>query len=134
TQKPRKPTRKDTQVPQSSGLTEFVTDEAVYKELGDILVWATTTASSVEAEQDSVDAAQVSIVATTITITTEEITLAQALEALKTLKPKVKGKEKMLKTKIRIFQVKTSSSGISILLTVATTFPGSENLYCQCEL
>ncbi|GJZ67684.1 hypothetical protein Tco_0630924, partial [Tanacetum coccineum] len=38
-----------------------------------------------------VDAAQVSNDATTITITTEEITLAQALEALKTSKPKVKG-------------------------------------------
>ncbi|GJV92850.1 hypothetical protein Tco_1540663 [Tanacetum coccineum] len=36
-------------------------------------------------------AAQVSTAATTVTITTEEITLAQALEALKTLKPKVKG-------------------------------------------
>ncbi|GKA91406.1 hypothetical protein Tco_0813276 [Tanacetum coccineum] len=33
----------------------------------------------------------VSTTATTVTITTEEITLAQALEALKTLKPKVKG-------------------------------------------
>ncbi|GKE09228.1 UBN2 domain-containing protein, partial [Tanacetum coccineum] len=35
--------------------------------------------------------AQVSTAATTVTITTEEITLAQALEALKTSKPKVKG-------------------------------------------
>ncbi|GJX47012.1 putative ribonuclease H-like domain-containing protein [Tanacetum coccineum] len=38
-----------------------------------------------------VNAAQVSTAATTVIITTEEITLAQALEALKTLKPKVKG-------------------------------------------
>ncbi|GKE97899.1 hypothetical protein Tco_0021250, partial [Tanacetum coccineum] len=37
-----------------------------------------------------VDAAQVSTAATIVTITTEEITLAQALEALKTSKPKVK--------------------------------------------
>nr|GEW62841.1 hypothetical protein [Tanacetum cinerariifolium] len=37
-----------------------------------------------------VNAAQVSTAATTVTITTEEITLAQALEALKTSKPKVK--------------------------------------------
>ncbi|GJS14377.1 hypothetical protein Tco_0408849, partial [Tanacetum coccineum] len=36
-------------------------------------------------------AAQVSTDATIVTITTEEITLAQALEALKTSKPKVKG-------------------------------------------
>ncbi|GJZ95371.1 hypothetical protein Tco_0667705 [Tanacetum coccineum] len=38
-----------------------------------------------------VDAAQVSTTATIVTITTKEITLAQALEALKTSKPKVKG-------------------------------------------
>ncbi|GJY67310.1 hypothetical protein Tco_0469548 [Tanacetum coccineum] len=182
--------RKDTQVPQSSDPSKNVVDEAIHKELGDSLVRAATTASSLEAEQDSgggprcqettgdtiaqtkfenvskhsndsllargslkikrlllkrrvnklekkrssrthklkrlyklgltarvessrdeeslvrrcllsgqnenvveevVDAAQVSTAATTVTITTEEITLAQALEALKTLKPKVKG-------------------------------------------
>ncbi|GJR14470.1 hypothetical protein Tco_0797122 [Tanacetum coccineum] len=38
-----------------------------------------------------VDAAQVSTAATTVIITIEEITLAQALKALKTSKPKVKG-------------------------------------------
>ncbi|GKB50934.1 hypothetical protein Tco_0901687 [Tanacetum coccineum] len=38
-----------------------------------------------------VDAAQVSTAAITVTVTTKEITLAQALEALKTSKPKVKG-------------------------------------------
>ncbi|GJT09826.1 hypothetical protein Tco_0856868 [Tanacetum coccineum] len=52
TQKPRKP-RKDTQVPQSSDPMENVTDEAVHKELGDSLVRAATTASSLEAEQDN---------------------------------------------------------------------------------
>ncbi|GJX20374.1 DNA polymerase zeta catalytic subunit-like protein [Tanacetum coccineum] len=41
--------------------------------------------------EEIVVAAQVSTSATTVTITTEEITLSQALEALKTLKPKVKG-------------------------------------------
>ncbi|GJU78845.1 ribonuclease H-like domain-containing protein [Tanacetum coccineum] len=41
--------------------------------------------------EEVVDVAQVCTAATTATITTEEITLAQALEALKTLKPKVKG-------------------------------------------
>nr|GEU58356.1 reverse transcriptase domain-containing protein [Tanacetum cinerariifolium] len=149
-----KPTRKDTQVPQPSGPTESVADEVVHKELGDSLVRAATTASSLEAEQDSesfgdeeslgedaskqgkrikatdadeditlvsaadnemfdvdvlggeevfvagknenvveevVDAAQISTAAITVTITTEEITLAQALEALETSKPKVKG-------------------------------------------
>ncbi|GKB25594.1 putative ribonuclease H-like domain-containing protein [Tanacetum coccineum] len=36
-QKPRKPKRKDTQIPQSSGPIEHVADEAVYKELDDNL-------------------------------------------------------------------------------------------------
>ncbi|GKC59731.1 hypothetical protein Tco_1087329 [Tanacetum coccineum] len=52
-QKPRKPKRKDTQIPQSSGPTKHVADEAVYKELDDSLVRAATTASSLEAEQDN---------------------------------------------------------------------------------
>ncbi|GJY52451.1 uncharacterized mitochondrial protein-like protein [Tanacetum coccineum] len=46
---PRKPKRKDTQIPQSSGPTEHVVDETVYKELDDGLVRAATTASSLEA-------------------------------------------------------------------------------------
>ncbi|GJT63152.1 hypothetical protein Tco_1006685 [Tanacetum coccineum] len=53
TQKPRKPKRKDTHVPQPSGPSENVIDEAVHKELSDSLVRAATTASSLEAEQDS---------------------------------------------------------------------------------
>ncbi|GKB14918.1 hypothetical protein Tco_0848841 [Tanacetum coccineum] len=53
TQKPKKPKRKDTRVPQPSDPSENVTDEAVYKELGDSLVRAATTASSLEVEQDS---------------------------------------------------------------------------------
>ncbi|GJS77581.1 hypothetical protein Tco_0727462 [Tanacetum coccineum] len=53
TQKPRKPKRNDTQVPQPSNPTECVADEAVHMELGDILVRAATIASSLEAEQDN---------------------------------------------------------------------------------
>nr|GEW41477.1 hypothetical protein [Tanacetum cinerariifolium] len=141
TQKPRKPIRKDTQVPQPNGPTDNVANEVVHKQLGDRLARAATTASTLEAEHDSgrridaidadeditlvsvlddadnqmfdvdtlggeemfvsrqnenvveevVDADQVSTIETTVTITTEEITLAQALEALKTSNPKVKG-------------------------------------------
>ncbi|GJX27211.1 hypothetical protein Tco_0233507 [Tanacetum coccineum] len=53
TQKPRKPKRKDTQVPQPSDPSKNVADEAIYKELGDSLVRAATTSSSLEAEQDN---------------------------------------------------------------------------------
>ncbi|GKA18891.1 hypothetical protein Tco_0698806 [Tanacetum coccineum] len=52
-QQPRKPKRKDTRVPQSSDPIENVANEVVHKELGDSLVRAATTASSLEAEQDS---------------------------------------------------------------------------------
>ncbi|GJW26457.1 putative ribonuclease H-like domain-containing protein [Tanacetum coccineum] len=191
---PRKP-RKDTHVPQPSDPSENVAYEAVHKELGDSLVRAATTTSSLEAEQDSgggprcqetmgdtiaqtrfenvskhsndsllargntlrsdedrlklnelielsrvesssdkedlgedaskqgkrinaidvdeditlvndqddadnemfdVNVLNVSTAATTVTITTEEITLAQVLEALKTSKPKDKGKGIMI--------------------------------------
>ncbi|GJW19022.1 hypothetical protein Tco_0026458 [Tanacetum coccineum] len=53
TQKPRKPKRNDTQVPQPSDPSENVVDEAVHKELGDSLVRAGTTSSSLKVEQDS---------------------------------------------------------------------------------
>ncbi|GJR46791.1 hypothetical protein Tco_1314894 [Tanacetum coccineum] len=53
TQKPRKPKRKNTKVPQPSGSTEHVADEVVNEEMDDSLVRAATTASSLEAEQDS---------------------------------------------------------------------------------
>nr|GEU69291.1 hypothetical protein [Tanacetum cinerariifolium] len=51
--KPRKVKRKDNQVPQLSGPTESIADDAVYKELDDSLVRVATTASSLEAEQDN---------------------------------------------------------------------------------
>ncbi|GKD83012.1 hypothetical protein Tco_1349851 [Tanacetum coccineum] len=53
TQQPRKPKRKDTQIPQPSDPIENVADEAVYKDLGNSLLRAVTTASSLEVEQDS---------------------------------------------------------------------------------
>ncbi|GKB57536.1 hypothetical protein Tco_0913722 [Tanacetum coccineum] len=51
-QKPRKPKRKDTEVPQPSGPTDNVADEAVYEEMDDSLERAATTATSLDAEQD----------------------------------------------------------------------------------
>nr|GEU33013.1 hypothetical protein [Tanacetum cinerariifolium] len=141
----RKSKRKDTQVLRPSGPIEYVADEAVHKELGDNLVRAATTASSLEVEQDSGNITKiqskakpnksssqgtdsgsglrcqetmrdtiaqtrwrggaklevVSTVASTEIITTEEITLAQALEALKTTKPKDKGKGIMIEEHVK---------------------------------
>ncbi|GJS80129.1 putative ribonuclease H-like domain-containing protein [Tanacetum coccineum] len=47
---PRRPKRKDTEVPQSSGPIDNVADKAVNEEMDDNLVRAATTASSLEAE------------------------------------------------------------------------------------
>nr|GEW44329.1 ribonuclease H-like domain-containing protein [Tanacetum cinerariifolium] len=52
-QQPTKPKRKDTQVTQPSDPIENFVDEAVHEELGDSLVRAATTASSLEVVQDS---------------------------------------------------------------------------------
>ncbi|GJY89854.1 hypothetical protein Tco_0505050 [Tanacetum coccineum] len=51
-QKPRKPKRKDTEVPQPSGPTYNVADKAVYEEMDDSLERAATTTTSLDAEQD----------------------------------------------------------------------------------
>ncbi|GJV76845.1 hypothetical protein Tco_1508429 [Tanacetum coccineum] len=51
-QKPRKPNKKDTEVPQPSGPIDNVADEAVYEEMDDSLERAATTATSLDAEQD----------------------------------------------------------------------------------
>ncbi|GKB95526.1 hypothetical protein Tco_0981663 [Tanacetum coccineum] len=53
TQKPRRPKKKNTQVPQSSVPINNVADKAVYKEMDDSLERAATTATSLDAEQDS---------------------------------------------------------------------------------
>nr|GEZ15572.1 hypothetical protein [Tanacetum cinerariifolium] len=148
----KKPTRKDSQVPQPSGLIESVADEAVYNELESssdkeslgesaskqgrridaIDVDEKITMVSVQYEvvsndadkemfdvdvlggeevfvvgknknvvKEVVDDAQVSTAATTVTISIKEITLAQALEALKTSKPKDKGKGTIIKEPVK---------------------------------
>ncbi|GJV09279.1 putative ribonuclease H-like domain-containing protein [Tanacetum coccineum] len=51
-QRPRKPKRKDTEIPQSSVPVENVADEAVYEERDDNLERATTNATGLDAEQD----------------------------------------------------------------------------------
>ncbi|GJT28384.1 putative ribonuclease H-like domain-containing protein [Tanacetum coccineum] len=50
--RPKKPKRKDTEIPQSSILVENVADEAVYKEMDDSLERATTIATGLDVEQD----------------------------------------------------------------------------------
>nr|GEV62697.1 retrotransposon protein, putative, unclassified [Tanacetum cinerariifolium] len=54
-QKPMKPKRQDTELPQTSAPTETVADEAVNEEMYDSLERATTTVTSFDAEQDRVN-------------------------------------------------------------------------------
>ncbi|GKG33591.1 hypothetical protein Tco_0433750, partial [Tanacetum coccineum] len=51
-QKPKRPKRKDTEIPQSSGPTNNVAGEAINEEIYDSLERAATTATSLDAEQD----------------------------------------------------------------------------------
>ncbi|GKF11037.1 hypothetical protein Tco_0048963 [Tanacetum coccineum] len=53
THKHRNTKRKATEISQSSGPTTLVADETVYKEREDIMEMAATTASSLEAKQES---------------------------------------------------------------------------------
>ncbi|GKF83485.1 hypothetical protein Tco_0245141, partial [Tanacetum coccineum] len=48
----RRPNRKDTKVPQPSGPTTNVADEAIYEEMDDSLERAATTTTSLDVEQD----------------------------------------------------------------------------------
>ncbi|GJS08768.1 putative ribonuclease H-like domain-containing protein [Tanacetum coccineum] len=114
---PREITSMDTKIPQYSGPTKHVADEAIHKERGESLVRAATTASSLEAEVLDLETTKTTqaneimfnvdalageevfvveqsenfveeVVDDAQTITTEEITLAQALAELKSAKPK----------------------------------------------
>ncbi|GKB02216.1 putative ribonuclease H-like domain-containing protein [Tanacetum coccineum] len=49
----RRPKRKDTEIPQSSGPTDNVADEAVNEDMDDSLVRAATTATGLDAKQDN---------------------------------------------------------------------------------
>ncbi|GJZ84258.1 ribonuclease H-like domain-containing protein [Tanacetum coccineum] len=121
TQKPRKPKRKDTQcgprVPRTWDTIAQTRFENVSKhsndsllargntlrsdedrlKLDDMMALCTTLQNMVldlektKTTQHNEIATQLELYCNNITITTEEITLAQALEALKTSKPKVKG-------------------------------------------
>nr|GEU67724.1 hypothetical protein [Tanacetum cinerariifolium] len=99
-----KPKRKDTHVPQPSGPTDNVVDDVFHKELGDTLVESFSDKESLGEDAfkqgrriDTIDADEDIILVNNDdndmfdVNDLGEITLAQALEALKTLKPKVKG-------------------------------------------
>nr|GEY38591.1 hypothetical protein [Tanacetum cinerariifolium] len=105
-QKPSKPTRKDTQVPQPSGHTKSVTDEVVHKELGDSLVRAATTASSLEAEQDSVLDLEKTKATQQNEIATQQQEIASLKRMVKKLEKKIRSRTHKLK---RLYKVSLSA-------------------------
>ncbi|GJZ16788.1 hypothetical protein Tco_0552911 [Tanacetum coccineum] len=116
----RRPKRKDNEVPQPSGPTTNVVDEAINEEMDDSLVRAATTASSLKAEQGSeitlVDEtqgrygdeenfdtgvldgdevlAEPEVTTKDVNLSVDEVTLAQALVALKSAKVQEKANKK----------------------------------------
>ncbi|GJZ30739.1 hypothetical protein Tco_0575786 [Tanacetum coccineum] len=99
TQKPRRSKRKDNEVPHPSGPTTNVVDEAVNKEMDDSLVRAATTASSLEAEQDSV-----------LDLETTKTTQANEIASLKRRVKKLENKNKSRTHKLkRLYKVGLSA-------------------------
>ncbi|GJZ55960.1 putative ribonuclease H-like domain-containing protein, partial [Tanacetum coccineum] len=88
TQKPRKPKRKDTQIPQSSDPADNVADEVVHKKLSDSLVRAATTASSLEAEKDSGNITKTQFKATPNESSSQGADLGGGPRRVKKLEPK----------------------------------------------
>ncbi|GKA53798.1 putative ribonuclease H-like domain-containing protein [Tanacetum coccineum] len=89
---------RDTKIPQSSGPPIKVGDEVVHKELGDRMERAATTASSLEAEQDSVS---------TASATPEVSTAAEKLVYIRKSAEKRKDKGKVIMKKDESVQKKT---------------------------
>ncbi|GKE33334.1 hypothetical protein Tco_1452656 [Tanacetum coccineum] len=138
TQKPRKPKRQDTKIPQSSSPIEPVADEAVYKERDDSLVRAATTTFSLEAKQDSVSThfdadtdmfgvhdlvgdevvVETEVASKDVNLSVDEVTLAQALAALKSVKPKA---DKVMLQELEQGTITTTTAATTV--TAASTRP-----------
>ncbi|GKB53053.1 hypothetical protein Tco_0903806, partial [Tanacetum coccineum] len=112
-QRSRRSKRKDTKVPQPSGPTTNVADEAVNEEIDDSLERATTTASSLEAEQDSGSSprrqetmgdtiAQTRVLALEITKTTQATEIASLKKRVKKLERRNKSRTHGLKRLYRV--------------------------------
>ncbi|GJW57185.1 hypothetical protein Tco_0103916 [Tanacetum coccineum] len=101
TQKPMKPKRKDTQVPQPSGPTDIVADEG--RRINAIDADDEITLVNVQDDDDEkmfdvdtlndeeVFVAEQEVAAKDVNLTIDEVTLAQAFASLKSVNPKVKG-------------------------------------------
>ncbi|GJW13665.1 hypothetical protein Tco_0017798 [Tanacetum coccineum] len=119
TQKHRKTKRKATEISQSSGPTTLVADETVHEERGDSVERATTTATSLDAEQGSGGNLRRQDTmgdrpAQTRVLDLENVKNAQALEIQK-LKKRVKKLESKKKSRTpqlnrRLFKVRIESS------------------------
>nr|GEV19938.1 hypothetical protein [Tanacetum cinerariifolium] len=108
-QRLRKTKRKDTELPQTSGPTNNVADKAVDEEINDSLVRAATTASSLEAEQDSSNINKTQSKATPNEVLDLETTKTTKAMEIESLKRKVKKLEK--KQRSRTYKLKRLYKG-----------------------
>nr|GFB38038.1 hypothetical protein [Tanacetum cinerariifolium] len=110
--KPRKPKRQDTELPQTSVPTETVADEAVNEEMYDSLERVTTTATSLDAEQDRGNISKTQSKATPNELSSPETSLGNGarVNTLRSREERLKLKELMeLCTKMsdRVLNIET---------------------------
>ncbi|GJW03718.1 hypothetical protein Tco_1562574 [Tanacetum coccineum] len=98
----RRPKRKDTEIPQPSGHTDNVADEAVNEEMDDSLVRAATTASSLEAEQDSGNIIKTQSKATPNEVGSQGTTSGGGPRVLDLEKTKTTQAQKIISLKLRV--------------------------------
>ncbi|GJS21046.1 hypothetical protein Tco_0449678 [Tanacetum coccineum] len=137
-QKPRKPKRKDTEVPQPSSPINNVTNEAVYEEMNDSLERAATTATSLDAYThfdadtymfevhdlvgDEV-VVETKVASKDVNLSVDKVTLSQALAALKSAKPKA-DKVMLQESEQGIITTTTAAT----IVTAASTRPKAKGL------
>ncbi|GKB87149.1 hypothetical protein Tco_0959421 [Tanacetum coccineum] len=157
-QRSRRPRRKDTEVPQPSGPTDNVAHKAIYEKMDNSLVRDTTTASSLESEQDSgnIDKtrskgrygdeemfdtcvldgdevlAEPKVTIKDVRLSVDEVNLAQALTTLKSAKVQEKanvGEE----PSESITTTPTLTTTAATTITIVSTRPNAKGLVIHKE-
>ncbi|GJT61720.1 hypothetical protein Tco_1005253 [Tanacetum coccineum] len=145
-QRPRKPKRKDTEIPQPSGPTTNVADEAVYKERDNNLERVATTAIGLDVEQDrgrygddimfdvsdlageEVFVAKQGVSDKDVNLSVNEVTLAQALAALKSAKVQEKANVVGKPRESIITTPTLTTTTVATIITATSTRPKAKGL------
>ncbi|GJT45595.1 hypothetical protein Tco_0954310 [Tanacetum coccineum] len=156
-QKPRRPKRKDTKVPQPSGPTDNVADEAVYEEMDGSVERDATTATSLDGRIADIDVdvginlvsthfdantnmfgvhdlvgdevvVETKVASKDVNLSVDEVTLAQAIVALKSAKPKA---DKVMLHEPEQGTITTTTA--ATIVTAASTRPKAKGLVIHEE-